>query len=124
MNSAEYQALNQCYDFLVDWAIPSIKEIAEKLTTHGILARSDTLFLKNQAHEDDAKAHRILDAVLNQVKSSPEVYHIFLEVLEGFSSQVQKKALNKIKERYATLTASKGAQVPNKPGECQIVSCR
>ena len=117
MNTPEYQTLSQYYPSLITFAQQKPKEIADNLKPHGILAQSEIQFLKNTAHDNDAKARVVMDAVLTQVQQAPQVYHIFIEVLEALGpSPAKTYLLDGLKTSFASFhTSGSAASHPQPP---------
>ena len=81
--SQEYIAVLQCYPRLVDCIKQAPADLAVKLRPSGILASTDWEFLTNQAHNNDLKAIKIVDVVLNQIKTNPQRFWTFVFALEA-----------------------------------------
>ena len=64
MDSAEYKTLIKCYHSLVICIQQSPNEIVDHPGASESLTQRD---LRNPTHEDDDKARRLLDCVVNQV---------------------------------------------------------
>ena len=83
MDSPEYKALTQCYLTLEVCIQQSPDDVTSHLRASGILAPGDILFLSNPQHNDDEKARKILNAVLNQVKIDSKVFHKFVSAMKA-----------------------------------------
>ena len=86
MDSSEHRILTKCYPRLVSCIKQSPSDIAVQLRPSGILSEGDWAFLTNPHHDNDQKAIRIVDVVLNQVKTNPEVFSTFISALEAAGS--------------------------------------
>ena len=83
MDYPEYKALTQCYPRLSNCVQQSPNDVVAQLRPSGILAPGDLSFLDNPQNSNDQKARRVIDAVLNQVKIKPRVFHTFVSALEA-----------------------------------------
>ena len=86
MDSPEYKALNQCSPTLAVCIQQSPDDVTPHLRSSGILAPGDLSFLSNPQHNNDEKARKILDVVLNQVQVDPRVFHKFVSAMKAAGS--------------------------------------
>ena len=86
MDSPEHQTLTQCYPKLVACVGHSPDDIADQLRPSQMLAPGDWAFLANPNHDNDQKARRVIDAILNQVKIKPKLFFLFVLTLEAAGS--------------------------------------
>ena len=84
--SQEYRAVLQCYPRLVDCVKQSPTDLAVQLRPSGILADTDWEFLTNPQHSNKQQAVRIVDVVLNQIKTNPQHFLTFVLALEATGS--------------------------------------
>ena len=82
-NSREYKAVFDCYPKIVGCVQQAPSDVAVQLRPSGILAQSDLEFLNNPQHDNDSKAIRIVEVVLNQVKTDSKVLSTFVSALEA-----------------------------------------
>ena len=82
-NSQEYKAVLGCYSKIVSCVQQAPSDVAVQLRPSGILAQSDWEFLTNPHHDNGNKAIRIVDVVLNQVKTDSKVFFTFVSALEA-----------------------------------------
>ena len=76
-NSREYKAVFDCYPKIVGCVQQAPSDVAVQLRPSGILAQSDLEVLNNPQHDNGNKAIRIVDVVLNQVKTDSKVFSTF-----------------------------------------------
>ena len=86
MDSPERRAITQCYPKLCSLIQQSPTGVATHLKPLGILSTEDWAFITNPQHNDDKKAIRIVDAVLNQVGLASQVFPKFVSALEASGS--------------------------------------
>ena len=79
----EHNILTKSYPKLVICIKQSPTDVAVQLKPYGILSDRDWAFATNPQHEDDLKAIRIVDVVVNQVKINPGLFHTFVSALEA-----------------------------------------
>ena len=79
----EYKTIKQCYPKLVKCLQQSPEDVVIWLLPLDILAPGDIKFLKNAHNDDDKKAQRIADIVMNQTEADPNVFHKFVEALKA-----------------------------------------
>ena len=78
----EYETIKQCYPKLVRCLQQSPEDVEIWLIPLDILAPGDVEFLKNAHNNDDKKAQRIADIVMNQTEADPNVFHKFVKALK------------------------------------------
>ena len=86
MDSPEHRAITQCYPKLCSLIQQSPTSVAAHLKPLGILSPEDWAFITNPQSNDDKKAIRIVDAVLNQVGLDSQVFPKFVSALEASGS--------------------------------------
>ena len=86
MDSPEHRAITQCYPKLCSLIQQSPTGVATHLKPLGILSSEDWAFITNLQNNDDKKAIRIVDAVLNQVELDSQVFPKFVSALEASGS--------------------------------------
>ena len=122
MASPEYRTLEQCYLTLVSCVQQSPHDIAVHLRPSGILAPRDIQYLRNPVIEDNEKAQRLLNTVLNQVNTDPQVYHTFIAALKNVGLWT-RTAVSELEHTYASWMQSPTADVHSteEPGESLVV---
>ena len=104
MESPEYEALNQCSTTLFDCIRQSPSDIADKLKPSGKLAPGVLFFLSNPKHDDDEKAKKIINVMINQVKIDSQVFHTFVSAMKEAGSWTEG-AVTILENKYKTLLA-------------------
>ena len=84
--SQEYTAVFQLYPRLVDCIKQSPMDLAVQLRPSGILADTDWEFLTNPHHSNKQQAVRIVDVMLNQIKTNPQSFLVLVSALEAAGS--------------------------------------
>ena len=120
MDSPEYmyKALLQCYPALTTCVQQSPNDIAAHLIPSGILTLRDMQYLSNHSIPDDEKARLLLDIVVNQMKTDPQVYHTFIAALKNAGPWI-RKAVSDLEQTYVSLIQSPVTDVPSteEPGK-------
>ena len=83
MDSPEYNTINNFYPKLVSCVRQSPNDITDHLRPLGILAPADLEFLSNSQNDNDQKARRIVDVVMNHIQNDSQVFHKFISTLEA-----------------------------------------
>ena len=86
MDTPEYKTLTKCYTRLSSCIQQSPDGVVVQLRPSGILAPGDLSYLENSYHNNDKKAQKIVDVVLNQVKINSRVFPAFVFALEAAGS--------------------------------------
>ena len=73
MDSLEYKTLEKCYSSLVSSIEHSPQDLVDHLIPLSILAPTDKSYLKTATICDANKARKVVDAVLSQVETNPQV---------------------------------------------------
>ena len=108
----EYKALEKCYSTLVSNLQQSPSDIVVKLRPSGILANKDLAFLNNQYKDNDEKAIRIVNVVMNQVKNDPRVYSVFIKALKDAGGWT-KAAITELEQTYTSLASGDTSCIPS-----------
>ena len=108
----EYKALEKCYSTLVSNLQQSPSDIVVKLRPSGILANKDLAFLNNQYKDNDEKAIRIMNVMMNQVKNDPRVYSVFIKALKDAGGWT-KAAITELEQTYTSLTSGATSCIPS-----------
>ena len=98
--STETQTLSECYSTLVICIQQSPASIADRL--RGLLPPKIVSYLSNPHHDDDDKARKILDAIIEKLETNRGVFHEFLKALED-AGEWTKSALKEVKLIYKKL---------------------
>ena len=81
--SSEHRAIIQCYPDLCSCIQQSPTGVATQLRPLELLAPEDWAFMTNSQNNNDEKARRIVDVVLNQVELDSQMFHSFVSALEA-----------------------------------------
>ena len=86
--SKEYQHLKR-HSSEIEAAIQSnLVSLSKKLRVKGILSEKVEARLKNEAKSSQERARYLVVMVTDRVKSNPEQYNVFVEVLHGSGIKV------------------------------------
>ena len=83
MDAPEYKTLTNCSSRLASCIQQSPNDIVLQLRPSGILAPGDLSYFDNPHHNNDQKAQKIVEVVLNQVKINSRVFPAFVFALEA-----------------------------------------
>ena len=103
MDSPEYKTLTQCYDTLVKCVKQSPGDVAD-CQLKPLLTPGNVSFLSNPHHDNDDKARKIVNLVLNQVEINPQVFHKFISALENAGSWTET-TLDIVQREYTNRTS-------------------
>ena len=103
----EYRVITQCYPNLCFCIQQSPTDVVTQLKPYGLLAPEDWTFITS-AQNNDKKAMRIVDVVLNQTQLDSQVFHSFVSALEAAGSwtspivhQLKHELAQKTREKLA-----------------------
>ena len=117
MDSPEHRALTQCYSKLCSCIQQSPTDVAARLKPYKILASGDWAFITSSQSNNEKKALRIVDAVLNQVQLDSQVFCKFVSALEVTGSWT-KKVVCELQYMYTALLHESGKQGPGIWSQC------
>ena len=109
MDSLEYQTLEKCYPILVSTIEQSPRDLVDYLIPLSILAPTDKSYVKNLTYSDADKARKIVDVVLSQVKTNPEVYYGFIKAMKA-SGDWTKNAVRELEMQAPQLSSADAKQ--------------
>ena len=99
MDTHEYKTLTKCSSRLASCIQQSPNDIVVQLRPSGILAPEDVSYFDNPHHNNDQKAQKIVEVVLNQVKINSQVFSAFVLALEAAGSWT-KTVVSELKDMY------------------------
>lgn len=121
-DTSEYEALIQSYASLIACVKQSPNDIIGRLKSSGKLTPEVLSFLSNEKHDDDEKkARKILDAILDQVRKEPQVFHIFVSAMKAAGSWTEP-AINVLESNYTVLQLAACRCMEDRP--CETSSLR
>ena len=82
--------MDHFYPKLITCFKQSPNDIADQLRPLGILAPGDLEFLTNPQNNNDQKARRIVDVVMNHTQTDPQVFHKFVSALKAAGTWTKK----------------------------------
>ena len=84
MDSSEYKTMSHFYPKMIVCFKQSPNDIADQMRPLGILAPGDLEFLNNPHHNNDQKARKIVDVVMNHIQDDSQVFHKFVSALANY----------------------------------------
>ena len=109
MDSLEYKTIEKCYSSLVHSIRQSPQDLAINLRPLGILAPGDVSTLNSKNSSDAEKARKIVDIILIQVKTNPQVYYEFIEAMRA-SGDWTKNAVSELEKMHTSLSSADAEQ--------------
>ena len=84
----EYQALRQKTSLLESAVQGDLASLSEKLRAKGVISEKTQARLKNESKSTQERARYLVVMVTDRVKSNPELYNVFVEVLHSSGIKV------------------------------------
>ena len=79
----EYLTLRGSYTRLIAHVKTQTGEICDNLFEKGYISSTVRDYVRTDAIPDDAKARRLIDALVDKVEQEPSVYYGFIDILKG-----------------------------------------
>ena len=104
-DSPEYKYLEKVSADIIACIEQAPSDVAVQLRPYGLLARKDLRYLDNSQHDEDQRAKRLVDVMLQNVEGDPQAYYKFIEALKA-AGRWTKAAVTKLEQIKSTAATS------------------
>ena len=119
-DSPEYKYLEKVSADIIACIEQAPGDVAIQLRPYGLLARKDIRYLDNPQHDEDQKAKRLVEVMLQKVEEDPQTYYIFIQALKA-AGRWTKAAVSKLEQIKSTAaTSTTVTHPPVQPGTGQV----